>query len=233
MAPSLTIFFSLLGGVLPALLWLWFWLREDSKRPEPRGRIASAFIFGMLAVIIVLPIERFVFDALGPQIKVETLALWAVIEELMKFLAAYWAALRLREADEPIDFIIYMVTTALGFSALENSFFLANFLDEGLLTQSIIHSNMRFLGATLLHTLTSATLGAFMALGFYKSPSTKKLALVAGILFATGLHTFFNFFIINLGERIFFVFGAVWVSIMILILMFEKIKSLKPEQNTP
>ena len=53
-----TILFALLGGVLPALLWLWFWLKEDKKRPEPRGLILLAFIAGMLTVPVVLPFEK-------------------------------------------------------------------------------------------------------------------------------------------------------------------------------
>ena len=26
-----TLLYALLGGILPAVLWLWFWLKEDSK----------------------------------------------------------------------------------------------------------------------------------------------------------------------------------------------------------
>ena len=229
MSSFTTIFYSLLGGVLPALLWLWFWLREDRKRPEPRGRIATTFVFGMLAVILVLPIERIIFNWLGPNINAEMLVLWAITEEVLKFLAAYFVAIRSRDADEPVDFVIYMVTVALGFSALENSFFLANSVSDGLISQSIISGNMRFLGATLLHVVTSATVGAFMAMSFYKGRQTKKLALGAGIMFAIALHTIFNFFIINLGARVFFVFGTVWLFIIALILLFEKIKTIDPK----
>jgi RsiW-degrading membrane proteinase PrsW (M82 family) len=48
-------FYGLLGGLLPALLWLWFFLKEDSKRPEPKWLILAAFLAGMLAVILALP----------------------------------------------------------------------------------------------------------------------------------------------------------------------------------
>ncbi len=229
MNSSLTIFLSLLGGVLPALLWLWFWLREDKKQPEPRRRIASAFVFGMIAVILVLPLEKLIFKMLGPNLNIEILTAWAVVEEVIKFLAAYFAAIHSRDADEPVDFIIYMVTAGLGFSALENSFFLLNSLGDSLISQSIISGNMRFLGATLLHTVTAATVGAFMAMSFYKNKQTKRLALGAGIMFAIVLHTVFNFLIINLGTRVFLVFGAVWLFIIALILLFEKIKTIDPK----
>jgi len=48
------------GGILPALAWLWFWRREDSKNPEPRRLIALAFLVGMLTVALVIPVEKFV-----------------------------------------------------------------------------------------------------------------------------------------------------------------------------
>ena len=29
--------FALIGGFVPALVWLWFWLKEDKQKPEPKG----------------------------------------------------------------------------------------------------------------------------------------------------------------------------------------------------
>ena len=52
------IFYALLGGILPALIWLAFWLREDYKHPEPRGLILRTFLLGMGAVILVLPFQK-------------------------------------------------------------------------------------------------------------------------------------------------------------------------------
>jgi len=56
--------YALLGGILPAILWLWFWLKEDAKKPEPRGLITLSFVAGMLGVFIVFPIEKFAYDTL-------------------------------------------------------------------------------------------------------------------------------------------------------------------------
>ena len=35
---------AFLAGLIPALFWLWFWLREDKAHPEPRALIATSFI---------------------------------------------------------------------------------------------------------------------------------------------------------------------------------------------
>ena len=47
-----------MGGVAPALLWLWFWLKEDNQKPEPKGLIATIFFIGMICVIVVIPFQN-------------------------------------------------------------------------------------------------------------------------------------------------------------------------------
>ncbi|MEK7669157.1 MAG: PrsW family glutamic-type intramembrane protease [Patescibacteria group bacterium] len=223
-----TIFFSLIGGILPALLWLWFWLKEDRLHPEPKSRILIVFLVGMAAVFLVLPLEKFVFLATSSNISLFTIILWASIEELTKYVVAYFAVLRKRVVDEPIDAIIYMITIALGFSALENALFLFNIIDGGLFTQSIITGNSRFLGATLLHVASSAAIGVMMGLSYYQKPLVKKLFLLAGICVSILLHTTFNLLIIKLENNLFFIFAGIWVLIVLLLVLIEKVKKINP-----
>ena len=51
---------AFVGGIIPSLLWLWFWLNEDKKNPEPKGILSIVFIVGMIAVSFVLPIEKLI-----------------------------------------------------------------------------------------------------------------------------------------------------------------------------
>ena len=53
-----TALFAFLGGILPALVWLYFLIKEDTRCPEPRSIVMLALIAGMLAVPLVLPLER-------------------------------------------------------------------------------------------------------------------------------------------------------------------------------
>jgi len=53
--------FSLLGGIIPALFWLWFWIREDRLRPEPKSALLSAFIGGIIAVLLALFFELVIY----------------------------------------------------------------------------------------------------------------------------------------------------------------------------
>jgi RsiW-degrading membrane proteinase PrsW (M82 family) len=222
-----TIFLSLAGGILPALLWLWFWLKEDKAHPEPKSRIILVFIGGMISVLFVLPLEKLVFSATFSSISIITIFLWASIEELSKYIMAHITALRSKVTDEPIDAVIYMITAALGFSALENTLFVFNLVDSGNFIQSILTGNSRFLGATLLHVASSAVIGIMLGFSYYKKGSIKKLFLLTGIAASILLHTIFNLLIINQGDDLFFVFAGVWTLIVLLLVLIEKVKQVR------
>ncbi len=213
------------GGLLPALLWLWFWLREDSRHPEPRRLIALAFLAGMLAVALVIPIEEWVAGQLADQSQV--FLAWAAIEELMKFAVCSIAVLRRRDDDEPIDPVIYMVVVALGFAAAENALFLISPLSGLTLAQTIITGDYRFVGATLLHVLASAAIGASIAFSFYKPRRTKVWFVLGGVILSIFLHSLFNLLIINTdaGEMV-RTFSFVWIGLVGLLAILEIIKRM-------
>jgi RsiW-degrading membrane proteinase PrsW (M82 family) len=221
---------AFLCGTIPALLWLAFWLFEDRKNPEPKKYIFFTFLAGMAVVVpIVLPLEKLVEAqavTVGyPREGLLVLLFWALIEETFKFAAAYVAALHWRVFDEPLDAVVYMITAALGFAALENALFLSSPLSHGQITQTIITGDLRFVGATLLHTLSSATVGLCLASAFYRKPNIRKKAAVVGVILATALHTVFNFFILAKGgSATFLVFLTLWLGIVALLLFIERIK---------
>ncbi len=222
-----TIFFALSGGILPALLWLWFWLKEDRLHPEPRGMIIRTFFAGIVAVPLVLPLEKIIQNNYAADALL-VVFLWACSEEIFKWIAAALAAFDTKEYDEPIDAVIYMITAALGFSAMENVFFLVTSISQTSIADSLVTGNLRFIGATLLHVLSSGTIGFFMGMSFYKGWFVKKMSLALGIAAAIVLHTVFNLYIMKSeGTGIFIVFCFVWLAILLLIAGFEKIKKIK------
>lgn len=216
---------AFVGGLIPALFWLWFWLREDREKPEPIGLIILAFIAGMAVVPAALPLQKLALDYYQGD---NLILVWVIIEETLKYAAALLVVLWHKAVDEPIDLIIYMIVIALGFSALENALFMFNPLMQGDIINSLITGKFRFLGASLLHILASGTLGAFLALSYYRSTSVKLLYSLVGLFFAILLHTLFNFFIMDAsGEGILGVFLFVWFGIIALFLVFEKVKMLE------
>lgn len=220
-----TLLLASIAGFAPALLWLWFWLREDKRQPEPAGLIALSFIAGAIAVPLVIPLQKAAALALSGTLLIVA---WSAIEELFKIGAAYFTALRTRSMNEPVDAVIYMITAALGFSALENALFLLAPLSDGFVVESILTGNFRFIGATLLHTLTSATVGIAMALSFYLPALVRWVYFSAGLILAVILHALFNFFILRSnGETLLTIFLFVWIGIIVVILLIERIKRIK------
>lgn len=231
-----TLIFAVFGGILPALFWLWFWLKEDRAHPEPRGKITASFLAGMGAVFLALPLEHAACAMIangscnslgGNEVLATTLAL---IEELVKFLAVYIIAFHSKYFDEPIDALIYLITVALGFSAMENTLYLLDITTNQGLAMGIINGNLRFIGATVLHMASSAVLGVTIAFTFYRHRIERVAWAFVGVIIAGLLHTVFNLSIIkveNIGESL-KVFSYFWGVIIVIIFLFERIKHIKP-----
>ena len=220
------IIYALLGGILPALIWLAFWLREDYRHPEPRGLILKTFLFGMGAVVLVLPFQKAV-DTFFPDMALFAVLLWVILEEVFKFSAAYFGGLKSVEDNEPIDPLIYMITAALGFVALENALFIFGPLIGEDIMKSVITGNLRFIGASLLHVVSSGLVGISLAFSFYKARTKRVILTAFALILAIAFHTGFNLSIVywnNFGAML--AFGMVWIGVIVLLLAFEKTKTI-------
>ncbi len=229
----LTRIIAFILGIIPIIIWLVFYLEEDPQ-PEPTKPIIIVFLLGIIftvpAAASQLSLNKiidFFKSFLGnseilSQNSFIVLASFAFIEELSKFVAADFWVSKTKYFDEETDPLIYLVTAALGFALVENIliFTSESFLNSSgtnvfsLLTSASI---LRFLGANFLHTLSSGALGFFWAFSILKR---NKWYLFWGFIFAVGLHTIFNFAIINIGKEIynfiilFLIIGLTFISIL-------------------
>lgn len=252
----ISIFYAFLGGFIPAIIWLFFWNEEDRKNPEPKGMIFLAFMSGVLAVFISLYLEKISYNlnlqavfssnflrpvldwlkniAGNQNILVNKLLLVVLfapfIEEFMKLFMAYIFALRTRADDEPIDPMIYMITTALGFAAMENMLFLIDPIMKNNFVFGILTGNMRFIGATLLHTISSAAAGIFISFNFFDKKLAKFGWTVVGLILAVFIHSVFNIFMIGSEQNSFIALEIIWIAVIIVLLAFEKIKRVKMQK---
>lgn len=216
---------AFLGGIIPSLIWLWFWLKEDKKRAEPKGLLTIIFIVGMASVFFVLPVQKLIQTNINSH--EGQIILWASVEEIIKLLVVIFVLYRSNRVDEPLDWPIYMITAALGFAALENTLFLVKPIALNEVTVGLLTSQLRFLGSTLLHTVSSGTVGIALGLSFHMNKWIKKWYLAVGFLFAVTLHSVFNFFIIkNSGSDFLKVFAFLWVVTIIIMLLFEKLRRM-------
>ncbi len=228
------IFYAVTIGIIPALLWLWFWLREDNENPEPKHVIIISFVAGMfaapLAALIqigaqqLLPDSGFVFAGVFINSYV---IMWVIAEELVKFAASFYA-LRSKADNEPIDPMIYLITSALGFVAVENTLYALQALTSGGIEHLLSSGLTRFVGPSLVHVVTSGIVGLSISLSFYIHGQRKRIYIYVGLLTAILLHTIYNFLIIvNTQRHTIIAFTSVWILAVMLLLAFEIVKKIK------
>ena len=193
-------------SLLPGFVWLLFYLREDCH-PEPARLIVLTFLAGAFSGIIAYFAQTLLGEyALKPlgvaSLSTIALILMAAIEEIVKFGAAWITVHKNPEFDEPVDAMIYAVVAALGFATLENLGALQgnNLPETALISGAALNIafqtvSLRFIGATLLHTLTSAVVGYYWAMDIREF--FERRLLLVGLTFATVLHAVFNYLIIN------------------------------------
>jgi len=219
-------------GILPSVLWLLFYLRKDA-RPEPKNMILKVFFFGALATLPAIVLETIFFEVVKllnlPSLIAFCLNIFlgvALIEEGLKFLVIKAKVLNNPEFDEPIDSMIYMIIAALGFAAGENLLILLP-LQNLFLREIFEISFLRFLGATFLHALCSATLGYYIGLSFFRKEKRKKLLLI-GFTIAVLLHGFYNFSIIKVerGFNLLVSFTLLIITAVFVSSAFKKLKGL-------
>lgn len=222
--------------VLPPLVWLIFYLREDCH-PEPKRLILIAFLAGIASAILAVYVEVFFIGPRGIFINSITLTgtpflfflLIALIEEYAKYLAVKYAILNRRDFDEPIDGMIYMITAALGFAAIENTLFILPLFHESILAGFELTAN-RFIGANLLHALSSGTVGFFLARAWF-SPHRHHFVAI-GIFLATLLHTGFNYLILIKDQVSQGVLYVIFLLILMAVMVLVDFERLKEKQIT-
>lgn len=226
-------------GILPACLWLWFWLRQDKAHPEPPQLIIKTFGFGVLSAIAAFVLQHlfnYFFNISGTEFLITqaitytffVICVWAFIEEIVKYIAAWYGGLSNSENNESIDAPIYMISAAIGFAAIENTLFLIEpLLITGTINTAIATAQIRFIGSTLVHIASSGLLGMFIGYSFFFMRSIRKRYFGIGLILATLLHGLFNLFIIRGDQNSFIGFLIIWLFIILLIVLFEYIKKNK------
>lgn len=235
----LKLFFIFLLAVVPSIVWLFYFLKKDS-RPEPKRYLLLTFLLGGLVTIIGSQAENVWFRPFvqnnpnGQLGAILFLFFYPFLEEILKFLAARLSTIKNRYfCDETNDPMIYMITAALGFAAAENLkvYFSTIFGSGAILTwQGIFNiqfSNavlvnlmataaIRFLATVFLHAISAAVIGYFWS--FARTCKKKFPALLiafpAGILLATVLHSLYNYLIMNINAG----FGYALILVVLLVI---------------
>ncbi|MEI6022676.1 MAG: PrsW family glutamic-type intramembrane protease [bacterium] len=216
------LWFAILSGLLPSVIWLYFWMRHGRGEHEPLGLIIFCFICGALAVLIASPLEAATKGILDHNIT--RIATWASIEEVLKLVACSLIALHSDYSDRPIDPAMYLIATALGFAALENIFYIINPTYGLNITAGLLTGGLRFFGSTLLHAISSCFIGISIGLA---PKEMRWFFMIFGLGGAIFLHTTFNFFILkNTAASFLQIYGYLWIAAIISLLILEKLRRL-------
>jgi RsiW-degrading membrane proteinase PrsW (M82 family) len=220
-------------GLLPSLVWMFIFLKKDDH-PEPKSLIAKTFLMGIIISPIAValqigftkvggnwgPVDYFVADG-------SFFFLWAAfVEEFVKYYAVRLVALTDPAFDEPVDAMIYMMMAGLGFAAIENILVLFRTIPNGVHATILVWS-LRSMGATLLHALSCALVGYFLALSWFFQHHRKKL-IVLGLMVATLFHFTFNLFLAaadNQLRGLLLSVSLLCVMAFLVSILFDKIKA--------
>lgn len=220
-----TVTLAILGGFIPTIFWLWFWLKEEEgKKKTSLITITLTFVLGGLLVFIAIWLEKYSLSFVKD--KNIQIILWAAIEEILKVSGILLVLKSVNIIKKPIDYPIYFITIALGFAALENTLYLTEPIKINGTVVGLLTGNLRFLGSTLLHSMATGMVGIAYGLSFYLH-QYRTIYVTIGILLAILLHSTFNFFIMKGGDTNFLrVFAFLWVVTIINILVFEKLRRM-------
>lgn len=216
------ILLGFLINIVPILIWLNFYLKQDKER-DPTVWIIIALLLGIGVTPIVFGLEIWLMSALKNLfLGVNKDFLLSVItapfiEEIAKFLPIYFFVFRKRAFNHTADAMLFLIISALGFAFIENTLVVAkDYLDTQFWVSGIQITLLRFISSTFLHTLSSGLLGYFWAMAIINKKRGGVL-IISGIISATLLHALFNFFnllIMNTGVTS----GIVYLALLIIIL---------------
>jgi len=214
------IWFDVVFSFLVALFWLRWFRKKDKYEKEPERLIFLAFLAGALVTIPSVLLESlFRLHDQGPTVVLSNLFLsflWVgIVEEFFKYLAVRVTVYRSKEFNEVMDGMVYMVSAALGFAAIENVGYMLGFGYAVGFPRAIL--------SYLAHISFSAILGFYI--GKAKIEGRRNLILV-GFIFVVPLHWLYNSFLV-LGTAkesgVLFLLGlVVWVFGLILTLILVK-----------
>lgn len=176
-------------------LALIYWMRSTSREPVvPWKFIVQILCWGAVTALVAAYIEiRYSFDLVklgqshpelvnqhGPWLELINVAAIALIEELGKYMIGVFTVINTKHVHKLSDTIMYMIIIGLGFSLVEDVFFLLN--PDTIAPYRLI--------SFYVHSGTSAIIG--YSLGRFKFGLASYRELMGAVIGAVGLHFAYN-----------------------------------------
>ncbi|MFN0276727.1 MAG: PrsW family intramembrane metalloprotease [Chitinophagales bacterium] len=192
MNPLVLLLATALAPVVAIILFVY---TKDKHNREPFGVLLVSFLWGCFSVVPAIILES-ILPGVVPgsngtsiiSIAIYAFVIVAFSEEFSKFIFLRYYAYKKRSFNEPFDGIIYAVMVGMGFAATENLMYV--FGEQGGMGTAVT----RALTAVPAHATFAATMGYFVGLAKFNRQKEKSY-FWQGILYATVLHGFYDFFL--------------------------------------
>jgi len=182
----MAVLFASLAPVFIILFYIYF---RDKYEKEPLGMLLKALLGGILIILPVIFVERWL-SALSPFTGKVGGAAWHAFvvagstEEVFKYLALYLLIWKSPSFNEKFDGIVYAVFVSLGFAAVENVMYV---MDGGMQTAA-----MRAITAVPAHAIFGVTMGYYLGIA-HMYEELRKQYLMRAIAIPVLLHGIYDF----------------------------------------
>lgn len=225
----------ILASLLPTLLWLLFYLHYDKREPEPKKEVLRSFFLGALMVLPTYFLEdqgtkilHKSFPSTKDLLLLEVAFIFPWLEEFLKFLGSYLSLFKSEEITEPIDIIIYMISSGLGFAFGENIIKLLGVYPLGMI---LTVSFLRSITSVFLHSLTMAFWGLFLVYSFYLVGRKRRVWQGLGFLLAVSLHSLYNLTVFQTTNHPVILLPLLSGLLFLGVFLIIKLKKLKKEKG--
>jgi RsiW-degrading membrane proteinase PrsW (M82 family) len=179
----------LIASLAPVFIILFYIYFRDKYEKEPLELLVKAVVLGMLTVIPIMGVERFILMIMPGLGHVGEAVYHAFLvagftEELFKFLALILLVWRSPSFNEQFDGIVYAVFVSLGFAAVENVMYVTG---SGYQTALV-----RALTAVPAHALFGVTMGYYLGIA-RRYKEIRGIHLVYALLVPLILHGIYDF----------------------------------------
>jgi RsiW-degrading membrane proteinase PrsW (M82 family) len=179
----------LITSLAPVLIIIFYVYFRDKYDREPLGLLLRAVMLGLVIVLPIILMERFLVKIMPPlgeagEAFYHAFLVAGTSEELFKFLALYLLIWKSPSFNEKFDGIVYAVFISLGFAAVENVMYV---LEGGTRT-----ALLRALTAVPAHALFGITMGYYFGVAHMYNELRKEYILKS-LLIPILLHGVYDF----------------------------------------
>ncbi|MCR5103057.1 MAG: PrsW family intramembrane metalloprotease [Eubacterium sp.] len=237
----MTVSIMLAIALLPAIALMIFIYLQDNHEKEPIGLVLGIFGLGILSVIPAMILEWVADKIIGVTFGGAGLFYYAVtaffgvgiIEEGVKFLAAYMLTWRNKHFNYKFDGIVYCLFGSMGFAATENVMYLFQMyvIDHN---EVVGMGIQRGLLAIPAHAMCAIFMGYYYGNARYAKSFGDRAAcrkfMIKGFLIASSLHAFYDFCLFT-GRVLFVILFYIFVVVADILTIIRIVKARKENQK--